>query len=270
MSAEGSKRAGGVVQAPKRPSPLSRSLVDALDGLRDADVRRIPSAAFSDSMLPRRDSARTEDDAELEEEYGAHVPTVFHTAEAMSVAIMDRMNWWDIDASAIEGRESWHFAEVKATSQVATSQEQVHEWLLHFAEELDLESSCLITSLVLLERALQDDRLSFEPRTWRRVTLSAMIVASKSYYDATIWNSDFGSILPEGEITATELCAIERDFIRLIDYRILVTPKLHAMYCFALQDVLHGLHGSPSPLRRGEVSRATAPGSPSPLRRGSR
>jgi len=62
------------------------------------------------------------------------------------------------------------------------------------AEKLALE--CIILCLAYVERILQKTGMTLHATNWRRVTLSALILASKVWEDQAVWNVDFLSIFP--------------------------------------------------------------------------
>ena len=66
---------------------------------------------------------------------------------------------------------------------------------LFFAAHLSPE--CAIITLVYLERLLINAEIDIVPCTWKRIILGAILLASKVWDDASIWNADFCLILKD-------------------------------------------------------------------------
>ena len=129
--------------------------------------------------------------------------------------------------------------------------------------------SCLITSLIYLERAQHlCPPLRLTSRTLQRLLLVAVMTATKYLEDTCCLNSRWAEI---GGLSVKELNALEREFLSCLQYRLVVHPAEYAQCTARLADFAprQGPDGG------GRVSRRMSGGGTSPLlvtssRRGSR
>jgi hypothetical protein len=99
------------------------------------------------------------------------------------------------------------------------------------AERLDAE--CGIMCLAYVERMITLTGLTLDPVNWRRIVLSALILASKVWEDQSVWNVDFLPVFDN--LTAQDLNKLERQFLALLQYNVSLTASLYAKYYFELR-----------------------------------
>eukprot|EP00026_Physarum_polycephalum_P007908 Phypoly_transcript_07979.p1 GENE.Phypoly_transcript_07979~~Phypoly_transcript_07979.p1 ORF type:complete len:385 (+),score=74.01 Phypoly_transcript_07979:177-1331(+) len=99
------------------------------------------------------------------------------------------------------------------------------------AERLDAE--CGIMCLAYIERMITLTGLTLDPVNWRRIVLSALILASKVWEDQSVWNVDFLPVFDN--LTAADLNKLERQFLALLQYNVSLTASLYAKYYFELR-----------------------------------
>jgi len=99
------------------------------------------------------------------------------------------------------------------------------------AERLDAE--CGIMCLAYIERMITLTGLTLDPVNWRRIVLSALILASKVWEDQSVWNVDFLPVFDN--LTAQDLNKLERQFLALLQYNVSLTASLYAKYYFELR-----------------------------------
>jgi hypothetical protein len=102
-----------------------------------------------------------------------------------------------------------------------------------------LESECIIIALIYMERLLKEtnDRFVVNHCNWRSVVFICLVVASKVWDDLSMWNSDFGEILPDynlERLNALELCLLE-----VLKYNMKVPPAQYAKYYFIIRSLIN-------------------------------
>jgi len=70
---------------------------------------------------------------------------------------------------------------------------------------------------------------------WRRITLGAVILASKVWEDQAVWNADFLSVFPNLQIT--DLNRLERQFLNAIKFMVTLKSSVYTKYYFDLIDL---------------------------------
>jgi len=99
------------------------------------------------------------------------------------------------------------------------------------AERLGAE--CGILCLAYIERIIALTGLSLHASNWRRVTLSALILASKVWEDQAVWNVDFLSVFPC--VTVHDLAQLEKVILNLLQFNVSLKASLYAKYYFELR-----------------------------------
>eukprot|EP01112_Ceratiomyxa_fruticulosa_P000895 TRINITY_DN1084_c0_g1_i3.p1 TRINITY_DN1084_c0_g1~~TRINITY_DN1084_c0_g1_i3.p1 ORF type:complete len:379 (-),score=62.35 TRINITY_DN1084_c0_g1_i3:118-1254(-) len=99
------------------------------------------------------------------------------------------------------------------------------------AERLDPE--CAIMCLAYIERIIVLTGITIDPSNWRRVVLSALILASKVWEDQSVWNVDFLPVFDN--LTSADLNKLERQFLALLQYNVSLNASLYAKYYFELR-----------------------------------
>lgn len=116
----------------------------------------------------------------------------------------------------------------------------VTAFLTDIQVNLSLDGTCIVTALVLLERAVFASDVIISARTWRVMFLVSLVVATKIVFDEEVYLGDFRDHLPWLDI---DLSRQEATFLEMIDYGTVVTSKEFAEYYYALLDV----HSPPRP-----------------------
>ena len=78
-------------------------------------------------------------------------------------------------------------------SDVPTVQALAHFMRTIFSRS-QMESECIIMSLVYIERLLKQSHMPLNLRNWRPVMMICMVLASKIWDDLSMWNSDFSKV----------------------------------------------------------------------------
>eukprot|EP01105_Mastigella_eilhardi_P009859 TRINITY_DN2311_c0_g1_i1.p1 TRINITY_DN2311_c0_g1~~TRINITY_DN2311_c0_g1_i1.p1 ORF type:complete len:400 (+),score=118.51 TRINITY_DN2311_c0_g1_i1:31-1230(+) len=108
----------------------------------------------------------------------------------------------------------------------------IFQFLRHIFVMEMLDPEVAIMSLVFVER-LTKGNTALCPETWRRLTLSTLLVASKVWEDKSIWNSDyvgvFDNLTPEG------LQRLERKFLNLVGFSVGVSRSEYLEYFLCLK-----------------------------------
>ena len=122
----------------------------------------------------------------------------------------------------------------------------IRAFLSDIQESLQLDDVCVVTALVMLERAVFTSAFVIAPRTWRVALLIAMVIACKVVFDEDIYLGDFRDNLPWLDV---DLSGQEAVFLNLIDYTTIVKARQYAQYYFALGDLMRPPKPAP-PARR--------------------
>jgi len=88
-------------------------------------------------------------------------------------------------------------------------------------------------TVAYIDRFLTLTGTTFHASNWRRITLSAIIVASKVWEDLAVWNADFISLFPG--IGLPDLNRLEREMLIALDYVVGLKASIYCKYYFDLR-----------------------------------
>jgi|TARA_B110001469_G_C9585273_1_gene290323 hypothetical protein len=130
----------------------------------------------------------------------------------------------------------------------------IEDFLYDIQEGLQLEDTCIVTALVMLERAVYGSSLVVAPRTWRVALLIALVIASKVVFDEDVFLGDFRANIAwlNDDVDLSEQEAV---FLSMIDYNTMVNPRQYAQYYYALLDQAALAPPSPTQPQRPTGSR---------------
>ena len=122
--------------------------------------------------------------------------------------------------------------------------EQIQTYIQCIAERMILPDACLVIALIYIERAvLGPNRFGLGPLNWQPTILVVLVIASKVYFDGLIWNEDFVNACQIRNVTPRRISSWERDFLRVLSYKVHVSPNQYAVACLALQALYLDLFG---------------------------
>ncbi|KAI9222842.1 hypothetical protein BC828DRAFT_377381 [Blastocladiella britannica] len=123
----------------------------------------------------------------------------------------------------------------------------VFNFLYSILDSAQLGGEISIITLVYLERMLTSARLNIFSANWPRMTLGALLLASKVWDDQAVWNVDFNTIFPDLKVKETN--ELEHFFIESMLFDVSVKPAVFASYYFALVDKFSAVDARPITVR---------------------
>jgi len=112
---------------------------------------------------------------------------------------------------------------------------QIYKFINCIFKAERLNPECGILCLAYIERIIERSGLTLHPSNWKRVVLSALILASKVWEDQAVWNVDFVSVFPE--VTVQDLAQLEKIILNLLGFNVSLKSSLYAKYYFELRDL---------------------------------
>jgi hypothetical protein len=96
----------------------------------------------------------------------------------------------------------------------------------------NLSAECGVMALAYIDRLLSLTSLHLHASNWRRITLGALILASKVWEDLAVWNADFLQVFPN--ISVDDLNRLERQFLNAIQYMVTLKSSVYTKYFLEL------------------------------------
>ena len=116
---------------------------------------------------------------------------------------------------------------------IRPSEEEVYYYCKYVVLSSKMEKEIPILALVYVERFLTKSGLLINHANWRRVTLVALVIASKIWDDDSLENVHFPKVMPD--VTLKEVNTLEQVFLEIIDYELHIKGSDYAKYYFVLK-----------------------------------
>ena len=102
---------------------------------------------------------------------------------------------------------------------------EVYRFIRQLFTQAQLAAEVAPVTLIYLERLLTYAEADFTPSNWKRLTLGAIMLASKVWDDQAVWNVDFCMII---EADVEDLNTLERSFLELLQFNVNVPGSVYA------------------------------------------
>ena len=96
-----------------------------------------------------------------------------------------------------------------------------------------MEKEIPILCLIYIERFLTKSGLLMNYSNWKRLTLISLILASKIWDDDSLENVHFPQVM--GDISLKEITSLEKVFLQIIDFDLVIKGSEYAKYYFILK-----------------------------------
>ena len=121
------------------------------------------------------------------------------------------------------------------------SLEDVIRTFSYIFERSQMESECIIITLIYLERIklATNGKLSIRYENWKSVLLSCIMMASKVWDDLSMLNVDFSKICPSFALKIVN--KLETKLLEILMYEVRVSASCYAKYYFHLRSIMRML-----------------------------
>jgi len=113
------------------------------------------------------------------------------------------------------------------------SLEELYYYCKYVIVQGRMEKEIPILCLVYIERFLTKSGLLMNYSNWRRLTLISLILASKIWDDDSLENVHFPQVM--SDITLKEITGLEKVFLSVLDYDLVIKGSEYAKYYFILK-----------------------------------
>jgi hypothetical protein len=115
------------------------------------------------------------------------------------------------------------------------TQEDIYYYAKYIMLSSRMEKEIPLVALAYIERLLTKTGILMNHWNWRRMMLISLTVASKVWDDESLENIHFPKAMPE--LSVKEINDLERIFLELIDYQLVVKGADYAKYYFILRSM---------------------------------
>lgn len=132
---------------------------------------------------------------------------------------------YDFESDSLVGGE--------ATYSENPSLEELYYFCKYIIISGRMEKEIPILCLVYIERFLTKSGILMNFANWKRLTLISLILASKIWDDDSLENVHFPQVL--SDISLKEITALEKVFLQIIDFDLVIKGSEYAKYYFILK-----------------------------------
>ena len=121
------------------------------------------------------------------------------------------------------------------------SLEEITYFFRFIFNKAQMESDCIIMSLIYVERLLRTTNGGVRPTVgnWRSLLFSCMVMASKVWDDMSMWNADFSQACPVGVVfTVQRINELELAMLTVLKYNVKVLASEYAKYYFLTRSMM--------------------------------
>eukprot|EP01016_Furgasonia_blochmanni_P005063 TRINITY_DN11964_c0_g2_i1.p1 TRINITY_DN11964_c0_g2~~TRINITY_DN11964_c0_g2_i1.p1 ORF type:complete len:239 (+),score=20.41 TRINITY_DN11964_c0_g2_i1:3-719(+) len=123
---------------------------------------------------------------------------------------------------------------LEAINRIPTN-DNVFDFMNALQECAGLSPETFVTCLVYINRLIVMTGVPLLSTTWRPLVLCSLLVSQKVWNDNALSNADFAFICPF--FTSEEVSKLERTFVRLLEYTLVVNRKTYTQYHFELRSL---------------------------------
>ena len=113
--------------------------------------------------------------------------------------------------------------------------QQIFEFCANVMCLTKMEKEVIIITLIYIERLMFNTGLLLTSRNWRRISFTAMIIASKIWDDDSFENNHFAQVFTH--LSIGEINLLERTFLELINYKVYVKCSEYFKYFFIIKSI---------------------------------
>jgi len=118
---------------------------------------------------------------------------------------------------------------------IPPSVDQIYHFFCEIFRVENLPPQCCILCLAYIERLITKSGLSLHGSNWKRVALSALILASKVWEEQAVWNVDFLAVFPGASVK--DLAKLEKAVLNLLQFNVSLKASEYAKYYFELRSL---------------------------------
>lgn len=124
---------------------------------------------------------------------------------------------------------------VKYFEEQAPTQDEIYYYAKYVVLSSRMEKEIPIMALIYIERLLTKLGILVNHWNWRRLVLITLILASKVWDDESLENIHFPQVMPD--LTVKEVSGLEKIFLELISYELIIKGSEYAKYYFILRSL---------------------------------
>jgi len=111
--------------------------------------------------------------------------------------------------------------------------DEIHEFISRIYSGIALAPENCVMALAYIERLIALTGVTMHPTNWRRITIAALLLASKVWEDLAVHNRDMLRVFPQMRIR--DLMELEHHFLEHLRFMVALKASVYAKYYFELR-----------------------------------
>jgi len=111
----------------------------------------------------------------------------------------------------------------------------IHKFLSKLFTSREISAECGVMAMAYADRLLQLTGLTFDKSNWRPVVFTAILLASKVWEDASVWNADYAEVFKG--LSVENINSLEREFLMKINFKLGLSSSDYTRYYFELRSL---------------------------------
>ncbi|PRP81178.1 hypothetical protein PROFUN_02012 [Planoprotostelium fungivorum] len=140
----------------------------------------------------------------------------------------------DTDLLDIFSEEKYPLTRQNFNFSTVPSVETIYHFLNTIFKVEKLPAEPGIMCLIYMRRLITKAKLKLHASNWRRVSLSALILASKVWEDQAVWNVDFIELFPN--VTVQDLNRLEKYILKILEFNVSIKSSEYVKIYFELRE----------------------------------
>jgi ATP-dependent 26S proteasome regulatory subunit len=103
----------------------------------------------------------------------------------------------------------------------------LEDYLMRIRKHSDLELNTLVCSFILIDKLINTHRIILSTKNVHKILLSGILISIKFMEDVIYKQNDYAKI---GGVSLSSLSAIETAFLKIIDYKIVISHDVFEQY----------------------------------------
>jgi len=111
----------------------------------------------------------------------------------------------------------------------------IYEYLYNIFFIRRLTAECAVIAVVYIDKLIQATLITFHPGNWRIIVWIALLLVNKMWADLEVWNEDFLSLYADLMLSVNDVCKLESEFLKALNFEMHVLPSMYSKYYFKLR-----------------------------------
>jgi len=112
---------------------------------------------------------------------------------------------------------------------------KIHKFLTKLFTYCEISPECGVMAIAYVDRLYLQTGITFDQTNWRPIVFTALLLASKAWEEASVWNADYAKAFKG--IILEAMNNLEREFLMRINYKLGLSSSVYTRYYFEVRSL---------------------------------